>query len=376
VGVTSNAPQPDDFGATFGIEEEYHLIDPDTFGLLPLPALAERVDRGAAGPRLRPEMLTSQLEAATDVRTSLDDAREAVLAMRAEAAAAAAAEGATILATSTHPTATLEEIDVSPRPRYQALIERFGTVVRAFNLCGCHVHASVPDLETAIAVMTHARPYLPLLSALTGSSPFHEGADTGYQSFRIAWLSLWQQGGTPPQLASAADYLATVDRLVGIGLVDGPDQILWELRPSTRYPTLEFRVADVCTDVDDVLLFAALVRALVRTLGARVLAGQPPPDVNDAVLRAARWRAARFGLKANVWDPETGHLVAPSAAVDGLLAELSPALRHFGDEERVSALAGQLLSRGTSAERQRQRYASSGDLRDVIRDAVELTARR
>jgi carboxylate-amine ligase len=372
--VTSETAQLDACGATFGIEEEYHLIDPETLALRSIPTLTERVARGRAGPRLRPEMLTSQLEAATDVLTSLKDARAAVVAMRAEAASVAAAENATILATSTHPTASLAEIDVAPQPRYQVLLDRFGAVVRAFNLCGCHVHTSVPDLDTAVAVMTHARPYLPLLNAMTASSPFHEGIDTGYQSFRIAWLSLWQQGGIPPRLDSAADYLETVNRLVDIGLVGAGDQILWELRPSTRYPTLEFRVADVCPAVDDVLLFAGLVRSLVRTLGARVLSGEPAPAVNDAVLRAARWRAARYGLTADVWDPATHRLVTPAAAVHSLLAELAPALQYFGDEDAVREFATRLLGRGSSADRQRQCYAATGDLRAVIRDAVTQTA--
>jgi carboxylate-amine ligase len=372
----TTAPQLDAFGATFGIEEEYHLVDPDTFALRAIPALSARAFDGALGPRLRPEMLTSQLEAASEVCSDLDAVRAAVVAMRAEAAAAAAGEDATILATSTHPIAALDEIQLMGRDRYERLIDRFGAVVRAFNLCGCHVHVSVPDLDSAVAVMTHARPYLPLLSALTGSSPFHDGIDTGYESFRIAWLSLWQQGGPPPHLETGQDYLDTLDQLVAAGLVDEPSEVLWELRPSARYPTIEFRVADVCTDVDDAVLFAAVVRALVRTLAARLLAGTPAPVISDAVLRAARWRAARYGLTDSLWDPTVRKLVAAPVAVKALLAELRPALQHFGDEPLVADLAARLLERGTSAQRQRQQYGATGDLHDVIRDAVELTARR
>lgn len=373
--TSGGTAQLDAFGATFGIEEEYHLVDAQTFALRSSRALAQRTLEGAADPRLRPEMLTSQLEAATEICTTLDEARSAVRAMRAEAARAATAEDATILATSTHPTATLDEIDVAPRKRYAQLLERFGSVVRAFNLCGCHVHTSIPDLESAVAVMTHARPYLPLLHALTGSSPFHQGVDTGYQSFRMAWLSLWPQGGSPPHLSSAAEYRATVEQLVAAGLVDGPDNLLWELRPSARYPTLEFRMADVCTDLDDVLLFAGVVRALVRTLGQRVLAGVRPPAVNDAVLRAARWRAARYGVTGDLWDPNGRELVSATRAVEGLLAEISPSLQHFGDEALVRDLAARLLDGGASAQRQRDCYAASGELVAVIRDAVELTVR-
>ena len=365
----------DSFGATFGIEEEYHLVDAQTLALRPIPALAARALDGQLGSRLRPEMLTSQLEAATEVCTDLDGARSAIVAMRAEAAAAAAPEGAAILATSTHPVATLDEIDIMQRDRYERLTQRFGGVVRAFNLCGCHVHVSVPDLDSAVAVMAHARPYLPLLSALTASSPFHAGADTGYESFRIAWLSLWQQGGPPPQVETSAAYLDTVDQIIATGLVDEPSELLWELRPSTRYPTLEFRVADVCTDLDDALLFAAVVRALVRTLGKRVLDGIAAPTISDAVLRAARWRAARYGLTGSLWDPAAQRLVPAANALAALLDELRPAMQHFGDAATVSQLAVRLLDRGTSAQRQRECHAATGDLHAVLRDAVGLTAR-
>jgi YbdK family carboxylate-amine ligase len=372
VGIGS--PPFDGFGATFGIEEEYHLVDAHSLTLRRIPALAQRALRGKAGPRLHSEMLTSQLEGVTEVCTNLDLARSAIAAMRVDAAAAAGTEGAAILATSTHPTAALEDVELVHRDRYDRLVERFGAVVRAFNLCGCHVHVSVPDLDAAVAVMAHARQYLPLLSTLTASSPFHEGVDTGYQSFRIAWLSLWQQGGPPPHLQSGEEYLAVVEQLTTTGLVEEASELLWELRPSSRYPTLEFRVADVCPDIDDVVMFAGLVRALVATLGARERAGIKPPTVSDAALRAARWRAARYGLGGEVWDPTTGRLVPSPDALESLIEEVAPALRYFGDEATVCELAAKLVSRGTSAHRQREQFAVTGDLHEVLSDAVRVTA--
>lgn len=363
----------DDFASTLGVEEEYHLVDPVTLDLRTSPALAEQIARGTADHRLRTEMLTSQLEAATDVCATLDEVRSAVVAMRTVAAEAAAGDGATILATSTHPSASLDEVELASRDRYDHLVHRFGAVVRAFNLCGCHVHVAVPDLELAVQVMTHARPYLPLLNALTGSSPFHERADAGYESFRIAWLSLWQQGGPPPHLDTVDEYTTTVDALVRIGLVKTPRDVLWELRPSTRYPTLEFRGADVCTEVDDVVLLVGVIRALVRTLGRRVLAGTPAPRLSDTLLRAARWRAARYGLSGQLWCPTAERLMPADRVVTALMQELAPALRELGDYDEVRELTAQLLDRGTSARRQRERFANTGDLRDVIRDGIART---
>src|SRR5579875_973149 len=289
-------------GATLGVEEEFHLVDPGSGKLLNRPELARALDAHKAGRGLQPEMLASQLEATTGVCAGLSQLRTELVRGRTAAASLAAEYGAAILGTSTHPWAPLSDAQVLDRPRYRELGERFGAVVRQLNLCGCHVHVSVPDLETAVAIMNHARAYLPVLAALTGSSPFHEGRDTGFDSFRLAQLGLWPQGGLPPHLESATHYRALVDEVTAIGLVTEPSMLLWELRPSTRYPTLEFRIADMCPELDDVVLHAGLTRSLVRVLAARVAAGVPAAVVPDAVLRAARWRAARHGLGERLWS--------------------------------------------------------------------------
>lgn len=360
-------------GATLGVEEEFHLLDPQTLELVNRPALAARASERAAGAHLQAEMLTSQLEAATDPCTELDELRAAVISCRHEAIAAATGTGASILATSTHPFATLDQIEVMERPRYGRLVGRFGAIVRQFNLCGLHVHVSVPDLDAAVAIMNHVRPYLPALLALTGSSPFHEGQDTGYESFRTAWLALWPQGGTPPFLHSAAHYLQVVEQVSEAGLIDDASTLLWELRPSMRYPTLEFRVADMCPDVDDVILFAALCRSLVRTMAARVEQGVLAPEPADAVLRAARWRAARYGFGEQLWSPERSALVPGAAVLAELFATVSADLRAHGQHELVETLLDQLRERGTSAARQRRVFAGTGSLRQVTADALALT---
>jgi carboxylate-amine ligase len=221
--------------------------------------------------------------------------------------------------------------------------------------------------------MSHARPYLPLLAALTASSPFHTGTDTGYDSFRLAWISLWPQGGLPPRLQSADAYLGTVDRLVELGLIADATELLWELRPSARYPTLEFRIADACADLDDAVLYAALARSLVRTLAARTRTGTAPDDLTDPELRAVRWRAARYGLGATLWSPARAAVVPAALAVDDLLGELRPDLERHGEYDTVAGLLAQLRSRGTSAKRQRERLAVTGSLREVAGELVRIT---
>lgn len=363
-------------GRTFGVEEEYHLVEPGTFALANRPALAASAHEQQAGEHLHHEMLTSQLEAATGVCTGLDELRGALVGARCEAASAADAADALILAASSHPTAPLCDIDVLAIPRYDRLIERFGALVRQFNLCGCHVHISVPDLDTAVAVMTRARPYLPVLSALTGSSPFHEGHDTGYDSFRLAWLALWPQGGFPPALGSATEYTDMVDQLCRVGVIEDATMLLWEVRPSVPFPTLEFRVGDMCTDIDDTVLYAGLARSLVRTLGARAARGDAPSRVADPVLWAARWRAARYGITGQLWSPARSALVPAGVAVDDLFAELRDDLDEHGEFCHLDALWARLRSRGTSAARQRRMLAATGSMRAVLRELVHLSTPR
>jgi YbdK family carboxylate-amine ligase len=302
--------------------------------------------------------------------------RRAILAMRSEAAAAAAQVGAAILATSTHPFSSLGEIEVTARPRYQGLIERFGMIVSQFNLCGCHVHVAVPDLDTAVAIMNHARPYLPVLAALTGSSPFHEGQDTGYDSFRLPWLALWPQGGPPPYLRSGDHYLATIAQSVSMGMVEDASAMLWDIRPASRYPTLEFRAADVCTDIDDAVLYAGIVRSLVRVLGARVATDVEAYDIADPTLRAARWRAARYGLSDTLWSPARSEPVPATVALADLIGELRTDLEAHGEYAEIEELLNALRRRGTSAARQRQTFAATGSLSEVTRAAMRLTCRR
>jgi carboxylate-amine ligase len=366
--------EADGCGTTFGVEEEFHLVDPDTLELVTSPELTRQAAGRQLGRNLRAEMLTSQLETATDVCTGLDELRRALVAWRREAAAAADRVGAAIMAAGTHPSAPLSRIDVADNPRYDRLVERFGTIVRQFNLCGCHVHVGVPDLSTAVAIMSHARAYLPLLAALTAGSPFHAGTDTGYESFRLAWLALWPQGGPPPRIGSAAGYQASVDRLVDLGIATDATELLWELRPSMRYPTLEFRIADACADVDDALLYAALASSLVRTLAARVTAGAGPSDLSDPELRAARWRASRYGLGSTLWSPARAAVVPARTALDDLLAELRPDLEQHGEYGAVGDLLAAVRSRGTSAQRQRDAFAANGSLDDVARLLVRITA--
>jgi YbdK family carboxylate-amine ligase len=355
----------DEPGATLGVEEEYHLVDPRTLELTPSPALAEAALRHDLGGRLHPEITTTQLEIATGICRTLADVRAELVTARLEATAAAESAGVAILAASTHPFGTWQQQEITRAPRYEAMVERWAALAVQQDICGCHVHVGVPDLETAVAVMDRARPYLPVLLAMTGSSPFHGGVDTGYESYRTVWWSRWPMTGIPEHFGSADRYREAVEGLVVSGVVEDASHLYWDLRPSWHLPTLEFRLADVCTDVDAAVLHAGVVRSLVRVLAGRAARGEPCPQPRTELLRAARWRAARHGLSGELFDPLLGTLVDARTAVRGLLAELEDDLRGHEEWDEVQQLVGALFARGTSAVRQRCTWLQTGDTRAV-----------
>ena len=359
------AAEPAPAGATVGVEEEFHLVDPAGYRLTRSPALAAAVLRGEAGRHLHAEITTTQLESATGICTDLAQLRAELVTTRAEAAGAAARAGVRILAASTHPFDSWHDQDITPAPRYLAMVDRWAGLALQQDICGCHVHVGVPDLDTAVAVMDRARPYLPVLLAMTGSSPFHDGVDTGHDSYRTMWWSRWPTAGPPELLGSADRFREVVGGLVASGVIADGSHLYWDLRPSSHLPTLEFRLADVCTEVDDAVLHAALARSLVRTLADRAARGRPCPQPRPELLRAARWRAARHGLGGQLFDVLAGELVPARTAVRRLLAELRPDLTERDEWPVVVDLVERLFERGTSAARQRRTWLRTGDWRQV-----------
>jgi YbdK family carboxylate-amine ligase len=250
-------------------------------------------------------------------------------------------------------------------------VQRWGGLALQQDICGCHVHVGVPDLDTAVAVMDRARPYLPVLLAMTGSSPFHDGVDTGYESYRTLWWARWPNTGVPEYLGSAERFTEVVAGMVDSGVVADGSHLYWDVRPSYHLPTLEFRLADVCTDVDDAVLHAAVVASLVRVLAARAEADVVPvPRPRPELLRAARWRAARHGIDGELFDPVLCTLVEGRHAVARLLDELADDLRDRGEWAEIGEMVQRLFSRGTSASRQRNTWLRTGDRRAVAAEIV------
>ncbi|WP_229402207.1 carboxylate-amine ligase [Micromonospora okii] len=358
---------------TVGVEEEFLLLDPRTGESMPV---AERVLAAllpADRQHSRKEFRHSMVEMVTPVCTDLAELRGHLLTARRTACRAAREAGARLVSVGATPVCERRR-SVPDDPRYHAMSRRFGPVAHDPAVCGCHVHVGVPDRELAVRVCNHLRPWLPVVQALTANSPLHDGCDTGHASWRSMQFDRWPSAGPTPHFDSAADYDATVAQLVAAGVMLDPTMVYWYARPSAAYPTVEVRVGDACPTVDDTVLVAALVRALVATAVARVRAGEPAPRLRGCLVAAAHWRAAHEGLCGELVDLRSGGHRPAWELVDDLLAAVTPALVRHDDLGYVLGQLGRLREEGTGAARQRRVLArTGGDVRAVLDHLAEQT---
>lgn len=309
------------------------------------------------GASLQRELRATQVEAATGICTDAAGLREHLARGRRFLREAASLHGAAIAASGTavlSGPATLGGND----GRFGEIDELYRGMVADYEACGCHVHVGVPDRETAVAVVNHLRPWLPVLLALSVNSPFDHGRDTGYGSWRIVQQSRFPGAGIPPYFADLTAYDAEVGRLVDCGALVDESMSFWLVRPSKRLPTIEFRVADTALTVDEAVLQALLSRALVRRALADVERGVPAPRLSAQVAAAAVWTAARDGLEGAAVDPILVRQVPASQRVDALLEHVGEALAETGDLEFVRGQVDRLLHGGTGAHRQRHAVAA------------------
>ena len=243
-------------------------------------------------------------------------------------------------------------------PEYEVVEREYQQLAREQIICGVHVHVGVEDPELAIRVVNGVGPWLSPIVALAANSPFWGGRDTGYASYRTEMWRRWPMAGTPAPFADRAEYDALVDALFRTGSIDDHARIYWDVRPSAKFPTVEFRVADVGLNVDDAVLVAGLVRAPGRDSARPPRAGRP--TVRPELIRAATWRAARYGVGGELVDVEAGRPARPGRSSSRFLDRLRPALVDLGDWDEVSELVERVLAGGTGADRQRPRPGREG----------------
>ncbi|TQJ23461.1 carboxylate-amine ligase [Micromonospora sp. A202] len=357
---------------TLGVEEEFLLIDPDSGANLPVADDVVDALPAAMRSQARRELRRSMVEMVTPVCTDLTTLRAHLLRHRRAVGDAASAAGARLVAIGATPVAEPHRA-VPPQERYRAMVERYGPVASDPAVCGCHVHVGVPDPDLAVEVCNRLRVWLPVVQALTANSPLHDGRDTGQASWRSVQLQRWPGVGPTPHFDSRRDYDRTVAALISAQLMLDEAMVYWYARPSTTYPTVEVRVSDVCTDVDDTVLVAALVRALVATAVAEAYAGVPVPRALDCVVAAAHWHAAHSGLDSTLTDLRTGVARPAWDLVGDLFTAVEPALREHGDLDFVRAQLSRLRRVGNGAIRQRRTLHRTGDLRAVLQEMAERT---
>jgi len=368
---------------TVGVEEEYLLVDRGTRDLIreaPTAMLARCEE--LLGDQVTTEFLQSQIEIGTKVCGSIAEAREDLTHLRGTVARAAADEGMGLIAASTHPFALWSDQKTTEKDRYRQLAQDMQAVVRRMVICGMHVHVCVVDPDERIDLMNQVAYFLPHLLALSTSSPFWDGDDTGFASYRLAVFDNMPRTGLPGAFDSWAEYERHVNMLVKTGMIEDTSKIWWDIRPSSRFPTLEMRICDVCTRLDDAVAIAALFQCLLHMLHRLRRMNQRWRTYAQMLVAENRWRAQRYGVEQGLIDFGRAELVAYPDLLDEIIELTLPDADELGCTDELLR-AREILTRGTSAYDQRQSYtaalaagASPGEaMKAVVDMLIEETAR-
>ena len=347
----------DDLDLKLGIEEEFFLVDPESRDLLADPdvRIFEMCEADQGPHKFVREFLRTQIESNSRVCDSVAEIRTALLETRRVVIKAAETYGAAVMAASTHPFADWKEQAPTPRERYERFVVTFQDSVRRFLISGMHIHAGFGDPDSRIRVMTAIRRYLPVLHALSASSPFVEGRETGFKSFRLNLMTNLPRTGLPGPLRSRADF----DRLVAdyqrMDFIGDASELWWDIRPSGKFPTVEMRIGDVCTRVDDAMCIVALYASLIRYLLRQDREGKLPPEPPTEIIAENRWLAQRYGVLAFFGDVQGGgrkdiidvtEELVDTLADDARALDCEPELRH----------ALTIIAEGAGADRQVDLY--------------------
>ncbi|MFE9450866.1 glutamate--cysteine ligase [Streptomyces sp. NPDC006739] len=346
-----------------GVEEEFHVIEVESGLLVPRgEAILRRLPRRT----FTTELHRCTVESNSAVHTSLHDLYTDLTRTRRQLDTVASSLGLAVLAAGTAPLAPAAASNPTAAARYLHMAEEYGKVADEQLICGAQVHVDVPDRDTAVRAMCLVSPWLPVLLAISASSPFWQGSDTGYASWRTMLWQRWPTAGPAGCFPGAAEYDAAVRDFVAAGIIDDAGMIYYDVRPSAHLPTLELRICDACPRAETVVLIAGLFRALVTQARERLRArGTTGCAGRHEWLRGASWRAARSGLEGSLVDPETHREASARQVVRKLLVRLRPALEAHGDWPTVRALTESALADGSAARRMR-RAAREEDLLSCV----------
>ena len=370
----------DDLDITFGVEEEFFLVDPTTHDLLAEPdeAIFYECARQAGEHKVAPEFLRSQLETATSVCRSIAEVREALTQTRSAVVNAAEAHGAQAIAASIHPFAAWSTQVVSVGRRYQEFALTFQEAVRRLIVGGMHVHVGFGDNDTRIRVMTALRRHLPLLHALSGSSPFHAGRETGFKSYRLTIFGSLPRTGIPRPLHSWQEFDDLARDYRRMELIENIGELWWDIRPSHVYPTVEMRICDVCPRIEDAIAITALYGCLVRNLWRRDKEGSLPPEPPTEIISENRWLAQRYGMLAFFGNLEGGGRQDIDDYTQDLVSDLADDAEALGCEAELAHVLD-IVRAGSAADRQvdlfRLRRLEGASQEEALISVVDLIVR-
>src|SRR3954463_3057632 len=356
---------------TLGAEEELHLINTETWEL---SARAPQILSRLSDKFYSAEIQRTTVETNTAVVRSLTELRDEIVRLRTGLVAAAERDGLGVAAVGTAPRSTFADFELTTTGRYSRMQQQYRLLVDEQLICGTQIHVGVSDRDLAVEIAQRIARDLPVLLALSASSPYWNELDTGYASIRSIIWQRWPTAGATGPIASAKEYDDLVADLIGSGVIADPKMAYFDVRPSSHAPTLELRVCDACPLVDDAVLIAGLFRGLVRAAELDVESGRPHLPAPPPLHRAGIWQAARSGLSRDLLDGAPHPRPRPAAdVVRELVRRLRPQLEELDDWDAVTELTETVLARGNSADRQRAAFAERGDLEDVVRLVVEET---
>lgn len=354
---------------TIGIEEEYLLVNPHTRELARHQA-AGFMDRckDLLGSRVMHEMLQSQIEIGTGVCTTIEEARAELHELRQGVASVARDFDLSIIAASTHPWSLWSEQEPVDMERYRIMGVEQASIARRMAICGMHVHAGIPDRDLRIDLMNQVSYFMPHLLALSGSSPFWEGIDTGLKSMRPTIAGHLPRSGLPEVFDNWNDWTEMIDDMTACGMINDPSRIWWDLRPSVRHPTLEIRICDVCTWVEDGLSIAALYQSILTFLAHLRQNNQRWRQYRRILILENKWRAQRYGVEAELGDFGKRQAVPLPELIDELVELVRPHAESLGCIKEVEH-AREIARRGSSADQQLRVYREALELGSTDREA-------
>lgn len=365
---------------TIGMEEEYFLIDKETGELASEPPedIVSRCNENIKKGKVHPELLKPQIEISTDTCSSISELKECLIDSRRAVIETSEQFGIVPIASSTHPMAKWRsDASATEKERYTKQTEDFKTVALRSLVSGMHIHVGIEDKELRIDLMRQMTHFLPYLLALSTSSPFWQGHNTGIKSYRVCLYQEWPRSGLPDVFQSWSDFEKHVKVLVSAGIIDDASKLWWDLRPSVNYPTLETRICDVCTDIDDAISIAALNLCILRTLYRMKTENKCWRVYSRMLLKENRWRAMRYGINQGLLDIGRDEIIPFETLLDELLEMVMPeAEQHDCVAEVLHTKT--IIERGTSAHRQlkvcEDALASGADRRGALEEVVMMIA--